>query len=187
MFLAYGVYGNTARRDNDHQVILCFDPEQFAAEAFDQNAPHLTGPKVFKKLFVYTGNTTYGVQNLEYDRTTGDYWMVVYQGKKEGFINTPLYIVDGGKAPFLQELRIDGAAYGPMMGECLSLKQAGDYHAASGVYGVPVMPGKADTGFISLGNDLFYVAVSGKANEKQYGYLKLMKLDRESYTFSEVE
>lgn len=187
MFLAYGVYSNVDRQDNDYQVILCFDPDKFVSEPFDQNNPHLTGPAICKKLFVYTGNTTYGVQNLEYDRLSGDYWMVAYKGKKDAFINAPLYIVDGSKAPELRELNIKGAAYGPMMGECLSLKAAGDYHEASGVYGIPVMPGKADTGFISLGNDLFYVAVSGKEDDKQYGYLKLMKLDRESYTFKDVE
>ena len=49
------------------------------------------------------------------------------------------------------------------------------------------MPGKADTGFISLGNDLFYVAESGKENDLQYGYATLMHLSRKDWTFSKVE
>ena len=187
MFLAYGVYGNTQRADNDYQVILAFDPDSFAGAPFDQNAPHHIGPRVYKKLYVYTGNTTYGVQNLEFDRKTGDYWMIVYEGKKEEFLNCPVYVVDGSVPPRERALNIPGAAYEGLRGECLTLKKAGKYHAASGVHGIPVMPGKADTGFISLGGDLFYVALSGKDGDKQYGYVRLMRLNRADYTFTEVE
>lgn len=187
MFLAYGVYGNPQRRDNDYQVLLAFDPAQFAAAPFDQNAPHQIGPRAYKKLYVYTGNTTYGVQNLEYDRASGDYWMIVYEGKKPEFINCPVYVVDGAAAPAERALDIPGAAYAGLRGECLSLKRVGRYHAQSGVYGIPVMPGKADTGFISLGNDLFYVAQSGKEDGRQYGYMHLMRLNRADYTFERVE
>jgi hypothetical protein len=49
------------------------------------------------------------------------------------------------------------------------------------------MPRVADTGFISLGNDLFYVAQSGKMNGKQYGYAILMHLDRETWKFSDIK
>ena len=188
MFVAYGVYRNVNRADNDYQVILAFDPDAFAGEAFDQNKPHHVGPAVHKKLFVYTGNTTYGVQNLEYDRLTGDYWMIVYEGKKEAFNNRPVYVIDGNVAPVNRELRLgDHPCYGTVVGECLSLKQAGSFHRESGVWGVDEMPLKADTGFISLGNDYFYVAESGKTDEKQFGKLHLMKLDRNTYTFHCIE
>jgi len=52
---------------------------------------------------------------------------------------------------------------------------------------VPVMPLKADTGFISLGDGLFYVAESGKVDDRQYGYGVLMRLNREDYTFEKVK
>ena len=188
MFVAYGVYRNIDRKDNDYQVILCFDPEQFAGEAFDQNNPHHVGPKVYKKLFVYTGNTTFGVQNLEYDLESGDYWMIVYKGVKEGYANPPVFIVDGGIAPEMQTLKLgDNPCYGDVQGECLTLKAVGELHEESGVWGVPEMPLVATTGFISLGNDYFYVAESGKENEMQYGKMHLMKLDRATYTFRCVE
>ena len=189
MYVAYGVYRNEQREDNDYQVILCFDPDTFAPLPFDQNNPHTQGPALFKKLFVYTGNTNYGVQNLEYDRDTGDFWMIVYEGSKAQFPNHPVYLADGSIPLHTETLKIRGQAYPEgLQGEVMTLKAgAGEYHAASGVWGIPVMPGKADTGFISLGDDLFYVAQSGKSSERQFGYAVLMRLDRENWTFIPVE
>ena len=188
MFVAYGVYRNVDRQDNDYQVILCFDPDDFAGEAFDQNNPHHTGPEVYKKLFVYTGNTTFGVQNLEYDLQSGDYWMIVYLGVKEQFNNRPVYIVDGSAAPQKQKLQLgDNPAYAGEEGEVLSLKPAGSYHVPTGLWGVDELPIKATTGFVSLGDDYFYVAESGKEEDLQYGKMHLMKLDRTTYTFRCVE
>lgn len=187
MLLAYGVYGNIARADNDYQVLLAFDPDTFDPRPFDQNNPHTVAPAVYQKLFVFTGNTTYGVQNLEYDRKTGDYWMIVYKGKKQGFINCPVYVIDGSKAPVLKPLALgDDPAYQGETGLCLSLKEMGRYHEESGVWGVPAMPGKADTGFISLGDDYFYAADSGKIGDEQYGRLELYRLDRENVVFKRV-
>ena len=189
MYVAYGVYRNPDREDNDYQVLLCFDPETFASLPFDQNNPHTQGPDLYKKLFVYTGNTHYGVQNLEYDQDTGDFWMIVYEGNKKQFPNRPVYLADGSIPLRTETLKIRGKAYPDTLeGEVMTLKaNAGVYHEASGVWGIPVMPGKADTGFISLGDDLFYVAVSGKLGEEQYGYAVLMRLDRENWTFVPVE
>ena len=189
MFVAYGIYRNNDRQDNDCQVLLCFDPETFNPIAFDQNAPHTEGPELYKKLFVYTGNTQYGVQNLECDRDTGDLWMIVYQGQKEQFPNNPIYLVDGSVPACEKYLPVYGAAYQEgLRGDMLTLRaDAGILHQASGVWGIPTMPRVADTGFISLGNDLFYVAQSGKMNGKQYGYAILMHLDRETWTFSDVK
>ena len=62
--------------------------KDFAAEPFDQNHPHTVGPRLDRKFFVYTGNTTYGVQNLEYDRDTGDYWMIREPGQKAAVSRT---------------------------------------------------------------------------------------------------
>lgn len=187
MYLAYGIYGNPARTDNDYQVILTFDPDTFAFRPFDQNAPHQVGPKPCKKLFVYTGNTSYGVQNLEYDRDTGDLWMIVYPGKKPQYPNFPVYVADGG-APVAEEpLKISGKAYsGDLRGEVMRLKHVGLLHAESGVWGVPTMPLKADTGFVSLGDGLFYVAESGKKDGCQYGCGVLMRLNRADCTFEPV-
>ena len=189
MFVAYGIYRNNGRQDNDCQVLLCFDPETFDSLPFDQNAPHTAGPELYRKLFVFTGNTHYGVQNLEYDRDTGDLWMIAYPGQKEQYPNYPIYLVDGSVSAHEEDLPVYGIAYKEgLRGEMLTLKTgAGVLHEASGVWGIPVMPRVADTGFISIGNDLFYVAQSGKMNGKQYGYAILMHLDRETWKFSDVK
>ena len=188
LLLAYGIYGNTSRADNDYQVLLAFDPDAFTLLPFDQNAPHQAGPRPCKKLFVHTGNTRYGVQNLEFDRDTGDLWMIVYPGKKAQYPNFPVYIADGSEPPSEQSLRVRGLAYGSdPHGETLRLKAVGCCHAESGVWGVPDMPLRADTGFISLGGGLFYVADSGKEADRQYGRGVLMRLDRATCTFSPVD
>lgn len=82
LFVAYGIYGDVERQDNDHQVLLCLDPDDFSRQG---------------KYFVHTGNTTYGVQNLEYDSYTNRVYMAVYKGKKPQFPNFPLYCVDWTK------------------------------------------------------------------------------------------
>ncbi|WP_374935973.1 hypothetical protein [Streptomyces sp. SM10] len=46
-------------------------------------------------VFVRTGNTTYGVQNLRYDPYTRNWFTAVYKGKKDGFPNYSLFTVDG--------------------------------------------------------------------------------------------
>ena len=106
-FPGYGVYGNTQRHDNDYQIILAFDPNTFSPKFFDQNNPHEEGPAYAAKLFVYTGNATYGVQNLEYDKDTGDYWLIVYQEKKDRFPNYPVYLIDSGTVPAEKPLALD--------------------------------------------------------------------------------
>ncbi len=188
MLLAYGVYGNTKRQDNDYQVFLAFDPDTFAPLPFDQNAPHTVAPALAAKLFAYTGNTTYGVQNLEYDRDTGDYWLIVYEGKKNGFPNHPVYLIDGSKAPEEKPLFLgDGAEYAGMTGLCLTLREIGAYHQKSGVWSIAQMPGVADTGFVSLGGGMFYVALSGKTGDSQYGKAALFRADHTTGTFERVE
>ena len=52
LYVAYGVYSDTLRCDNDYNILLCYDLE-------DLSTP-------IHKYFIYTGNTKYGVQNLAY-------------------------------------------------------------------------------------------------------------------------
>ena len=188
LLLAYGVYENAARTDNDNQVLLAFDPEALDPRPFDQNAPHTVGPALAAKFFLHTGNTCYGVQNLEYDRWSGDHWLVCYPGGKPGFPNYPVYVVDGGAAPVPRLVETGGhPCYDGLSGLHLSLRPAGIYHPASGVWGIPAMPGDADKGFVSLGDDLFYVAEAGRTEDgRQYGRAVLCRLDRETCRFHRV-
>ncbi len=101
ILIAYGIYSDTTRKDNDHQVILQFDPAIVDAvgKPLSQLAPHHEGSRCEEKLFFYTGNTTYGVQNLEYDPHTRTYMAAVYPGNKPTFANYPFYFIDAASAP----------------------------------------------------------------------------------------
>ena len=103
LHIAYGIYGDVNRKDNDCQVILCYDAENWwdtYARPLSQTAPHKNGPeKPLHKFFLHTGNTEWGIQNLEYDRCSGDYYAAVYKGKKPQYKNYDLFVIDGHFAP----------------------------------------------------------------------------------------
>ena len=108
IMVAYGVYGDITREDNDHQVILSYDPSIFDTYGapLNQDAPHHSGPQAPEaKYFFYTGNTTYGVQNLEYDPFTRTWMTAVYTGKKTAFPNYPMFLIDGQIAPVSAPLK----------------------------------------------------------------------------------
>jgi len=191
LMVAYGIYPDTGRDDNDHQVILQYDLSAFdakAGEVFDPESPHFKGPNHEAKYFVYTGNTTYGVQNLEYDKDTHNYWMAVYTGKKSKFPNYPLYLIDGKTAP------VKGLVRGQdpkETGLLLALAKQGTRHESSGVYGFPRVEGNPATGMICLGRNLFYIAKSGVAKKgelrMQYGDARLFRLNRKTNIFSRIK
>ncbi len=106
IMICYGVYGDVSRRDNDHQVILQYAPAMIEAfgKPLTQAAPHHSGCPCEARYFFHTGNTTYGVQNLEYDPHTRAYLTAVYTGHKEGFPNYPLFFMDASKPPKEGEL-----------------------------------------------------------------------------------
>ncbi|RZK34132.1 MAG: hypothetical protein EOO90_31235, partial [Pedobacter sp.] len=102
LYVAYGVYGDTARNDNDHQVILKYDIADWGkyAQKLSQNKLHHSGPqKPLEKYFVKTGNSRYGIQNLAYDQASGNLFAAVYKGSKPQFPNYDLFVIDGKKKP----------------------------------------------------------------------------------------
>ena len=124
LYVAYGIYSDAARDDNDHQVILCYDVSDWDkyAAPLDQDNIHTSGPaKPLHKFFVYTGNTTYGVQNLEYDRYKNAMFMAVYEGRKPEFPNYSLFAVDMSAETVKGE--VEGCSEDV---ETLSLLQLGD-------------------------------------------------------------
>jgi len=161
LHVAYGIYGNNARKDNDYQVILAFDTADWRKyeRPLNQQAPHTCGPeKNDGKYFVFTGNTTYGVQNLEYDAVTGNWLMAVYNGRKPEYPNWPLYIIDGSKKPVEQELKGIGER-----GMTLSLLEDGVYDEKTGLYGWTFPYGQ--TGLFSLDNGYFYISHNGHTED----------------------
>lgn len=155
IMIAYGVYRDTDREDNDYQVILQYDKSVIAEYALplNQEAPHHSGPDTFeKRYFFYTGNTNYGIQNLEYDPYSENWFVAVYPGKKETFTNFPMFVIDGKKAPTEQPL----CGRGGEMGLVLANAGLGEVGADGEICGSQFAYGS--TGFASLGNGTFYIS-----------------------------
>ncbi|MFJ9888855.1 hypothetical protein ACIQRW_23700 [Streptomyces sp. NPDC091287] len=156
--VAYGVYSNTARTDNDHQVLLQYDVRDWRRyeRPLVEGAHHTSGPaSPDGKFFAYTGNTTYGVQNLEYDRHRGNWLMAVYKGRKTAFPNYSLYVVDGSEPARRGEVKGQPR---PESGRILSLLPRGLHHEPSGVYGYE---SGGQYGLVSLDDGRYYVAEAG--------------------------
>lgn len=171
LMVAYGVYRENDRIDNDHQVILCYDIADWDqyAQTLVQSAMHHNGPAApTKKLFVCTGNTNYGVQNLEYDAHTDTIFMAVYNGSKEQYPNYKFFAVDGSKAPVKQQLKgLDEE------GEVLTLAPLGLYDKASGTYGWYFHWGT--TGMYSFGDGTYYFSQDGRDERGWYTDINLYR------------
>ncbi len=153
IFVCYGIYGDVARSDNDNQVILEYDWRMFdeIAKPLNQLAPHKSGLRFENRYFLYTGNTNWGIQNLEYDESTGDYFLAVYVGKKPEYKNFPMFCIDGSVKPKLE--KVCGLSE---EGLVLTLKKRGIYDEASNTYGLTFPKGQ--TGMASLGDGYFYMS-----------------------------
>lgn len=166
LYVAYGIYGDTDRDDNDNQVILEFDWRRIKSLALPlkQGAPHHSGARCENRFFFYTGNTNWGIQNLEYD-TYLDAWLVaVYVGKKECFRNPPMFVIDRRIAPETGELKgLCGRE-----GMLLTAAPIGTPDPATGVYGCDFNHGT--TGIISLGNGYYYFSFEKKLKREDIKY-----------------
>ncbi len=164
LFVAYGVYGDTSRSDNDHQVLLGYDLEELNAAVVPLTDAIAGGGAQLRpvgRYFAFTGNTTYGVQNLEYDPFTHAYFMAVYPGAKPEYGNFALYAVDAAKAPLrkpLQGLDEEGAL--------LTLKP-GALTDAAGISGWAFPWGA--TGLYAVGDGSWYISHEGCDEQGQYG------------------
>lgn len=174
--VALGIYGATEkgqgeRTDNDYQVILQYDPVKLEASARPLESFHKFGPKKADKYYyAFTGNTTWGVQNMEYDTNT-NYWLLgVYAGKKPQYPNYSMFAVDGKVAAKKGILK----GFNPSKkGLVVSLANDGLKDAKTGIRGWNT---KIDTGVESLGKGYFYISQNGKTKEKvQYCRLRLCK------------
>ncbi|MFF8841535.1 hypothetical protein ACF08N_02215 [Streptomyces sp. NPDC015127] len=160
--VAYGVYGNATRRDNDHQVLLQYDVRRWRTyeRPLTESAPHRSGPaRPDGKFFVYTGNTTYGVQNLEYDGHRGDWLMAAYKGTKPAFPNYSLFVVDGAGKPRWGEVR---GLREPERGRLLPLLPEGLHHEPSDTYG---WQSTGQYGLVSLDDGRFYLAETARVQD----------------------
>lgn len=152
LFVAYGIYSDLERDDNDDQVLLCYDISDWDSYArpISQQNMHTCGPeKPLRKFFVRTGNTNWGVQNLEYDPYINGFLMAVYRGSKPNWPNKPLYIVDASVAP---------------VGDRLTLKEGPDCIGWDYPYG--------STGLIALGDGSYYVSYDGREGGEFFTHVR---------------
>ena len=170
LLVAYGVYGDIAREDNDYQVILSYVPRELIPYEDILRADHIheSGPSACKeRFFVYTGNTTYGVQNMEYDPHTGNIFLAVYRGQKEQFPNFKMYVIDGAKEPEETELSgMDG-----VRGMTLFLRKEG--LCGNDIYGYRFPYGS--TGMIALGDGYFYFSEDHSQNKEYSSDIRLYR------------
>ena len=165
LYIAYGVYGDTSRNDNDHQVILKYDLSKWSSyeHPLAQGKLHRSGPKKpLEKYFVNTGNTNYGIQNLAYDASTGNFFAAVYRGSKPQYPNYDLFVIDGHKKPSSDRIFSDNKK---IKVKTLSLLEAGPKDAASGIRGWNFQWGA--TGLCPLGDGLFYISHNKKDKDGQ--------------------
>lgn len=165
LYVAYGVYGDTDRDDNDHQVILKYDIAKWDryGENLSQGQLHRSGPKKpLDKYFVKTGNTRYGIQNLAYDSHTGNFFAAVYRGAKPQFPNYDLFVIDGHKKPKKNIIYSDNKK---IKVKTLFLLEAGPQDMKTGIWGWNFKWGA--TGLCPLGDGLFYISHNGKSEDGQ--------------------
>lgn len=122
MFVAYGIYGWEDRYDTNYNVIQVYDPEDFHTEesrgkclrrfTYERGISSdvdMEGDEYLEAcdtLYVWTGTTNYGCQNLDVDRDTGDLVLYTYENTKDGWTDRTLYVIDHTKEPVLEELEV---------------------------------------------------------------------------------
>lgn len=164
IFVAYGIYSDNSRDDNDDQVLLCFD-EGSINGCFKPLGTSCEGVRG-EKYFARTGNTNWGIQNIEYDAYTDCVFAAVYRGSKPQFPNYPMYFIDV-RHPFEEGGK-----------KCFPLCERGEKHE-SGIRGSKF--GYGSTGMISLGGGEYYFSHDGyKEKEGFFTEVVLYKLRGDS-------
>jgi len=171
--------------DQTHQAIMAFDPDNFNPNEVTSTSNLSTeGPELADIFYLnagpLTGESAYGAQVLEYDKDAEEYWLCCYPQFKAG----NLFVVD---ATVVTE---DSKTLGEetQTVNVLTLKQIGTQCADDEtVWGIYPYTNNTAQGFISMGNDYFYIE-SGELFEDRLnrGSATLYKFDRENFTFNLV-
>ena len=136
LYVAYGIYGDVTRSDNDYQVLLQFDIDKVLRRAAPVTPGQMPskGAAARRRFFVRTGNTCWGVQNMAFDPLRGEMLLCVYPGLKPAFPNHRLYSVNWSRAPF--KAHLEGVPYQSGKVWQLSLTGSpGKYHGWDFPYG----------------------------------------------------
>lgn len=165
LYVAYGIYGDTSRNDDDNQVILKYDVENWNryAQHLSQQHLHHSGPrKPLAKYFVKTGNTNYGIQNLAYDPYTGNLFAAVYHGMKPQYPDYDLFVIDIHQKPTTKYILSDNRK---QKVNTLLLLQKGLRDPQTGIRGWHFKWGA--TGLCPLDNGWFYISHNKMTSDRQ--------------------
>jgi hypothetical protein len=146
LYVAYGVYGDTTRDDNDYNILLCFKMDDLA--------------KPVHKYFVKTGNTRYGVQNMTYDADSERLYLAVYKGSKSQYPNYSLFSLDIHQKPFMGKL--ENVPYEENEVEQVSVTEGSFFKWGS-------------TGLYSFGDGRWYISKNGKKDGCQFSDVTLFE------------
>lgn len=151
-----GIYSENNRTDNNYQVLLQYDVTDWwdnFAKPYSASEVHTSGPEKYNgKYFVYTGNTSYGVQTMEYFDELNIWILSCYKGSKPEFENYSLFAIDGDVAPKKEVLKGQPKEE---KGWVLSLYQDGEYDKKNDIYGWYSSYGVQGVAYMSDG--LFYI------------------------------
>jgi hypothetical protein len=175
--VAYGIYGNAKRTDNDHQVLLQYNVSDWSryVSPLVESSPHHLGPaSLAGKYFVRTGNTRFGVQNLAYDEVLQRWFMGVYQGDKPSFPNYLLFAVDAATQPRSADLVGVTGTHGRRwaQGKLIALSPDGPQDYTTGIRG---WTQKADVGFQPVGRGLYYLVTNSGSKHRQTATIQLLR------------
>lgn len=173
--VAYGIYGDTERVDNDYQVLMQYDISDWDkyAEPLDVAHPNEKGPeKCAGRYYVFTGNTNWGVQNLEYDPYTDTWLMAVYKGKKPQYPNYSLFMIDNSIKP--EKGLLKNVPYEQKAVLKLTLSDNGEHQDGLVGWNFPY----GSTGIHAFGNGWYYISENYKdpATGGQASHITLYKL-----------
>jgi len=163
IYIAYGVYSDNNRNDNNYQVILNYNIKnwkKYERPLSGQNLHHSGPKKVNHKYFVWTGNTNWGIQNLAYDPNLNCLMAAVYRGKREGWENYDLYAIDASQKPKKQILK---GIEPEMKGKVLPLLKQGKHDSQHDTWGWHFPWGS--TGLNPLGEGYYYISKNARNKE----------------------
>lgn len=175
--VAYGIMYDTDRKDNNYQVLLQYDITGWW-DKYGQpysTKPHRVGPDKCAKYFVYTGNTKYGVQTMEYFDELNIWLLNCYKGEKNEFNKYTFFAIDGDFKPKKQKLK---GMYEPQTGNVLTLYTDGHHDKKHEIWGYYSKYGVQGVAY--MGDGLFYVCQPYKTwTDKKLAicYLNVWKSD----------
>ena len=181
VYVAYGIYGDTTRTDNDYNVLLAYRLEDVLAQSGMCSSPSANNVTCsiisvenanvsptsdscarkygiqqlchVHKYFVHTGNTEWGVQNLAYDSSTNQMFLAVYKGSKSRWPNYDLFALDMNQQAFSAPL--EGVPYSNSPVEQLEVSGAWYFRWGS-------------TGLCPLGDGSYYISHNGASDGNNY-------------------